>query len=136
ASSAQPGSFNAADRAAPQSPDFTETPAPGKSFGVAPMSFGNTASSGQQQRGALSGKIVFMNSGHGWTWDSTVTPPWRLQRPVLNSMNEDYGNLDQLNFFAAYCFNAGATVVSMRPLGHQTNEVILDTMSPAVTWTG
>lgn len=103
---------------------------------VSAQAFANTAPSAQQQRGALSGKIVFMNSGHGWTWDSNFSPPWRLQRPVLHSMNEDYGNLDQLNFFATYCFNAGATVVSMRPLGHQTNEVILDNVSTAVTWTG
>jgi len=27
--------------------------------------------SGQQPKGALSGKIVFMNSGHGWTFDPT-----------------------------------------------------------------
>jgi hypothetical protein len=51
-------------------------------------------------------------------------------------MNEDYGNLDQLNFFADYCFNAGATVVSMRPLGHQTNEIILDNDDAAVTFAG
>ena|ERR1051326_4308679 len=128
--------LNPADKPVAQSPDFAESPAKGTFYGPAPMSFGNTASSAQQQRGALSGKIVFMNSGHGWTWDSTLAPPWRLQRPILNSMNEDYGNLDQLNFFADYCFNAGATVVSFRPLGHQTNEVILDNTSPAVTWTG
>ena len=59
-----------------------------------------------QPVGALSGRIVFMNSGHGWTFETnTTTPYWRLQRSVaLNSMNEDYGNLDQLNFFANYCF--------------------------------
>jgi len=51
-------------------------------------------------------------------------------------MNEDYGNLDQLNFFAAYCFNAGATWFSFRPLGHQTNEVILDNDDAAVTFAG
>ena len=129
-------SFNPADQPAVQSPDFAESPAPGKNFGAMPKSFGNTASSAQQHRGALSGKIVYMNSGHGWTWDPGFTPPWRLQRPVLLSMNEDYGNLDQLNFFADYCFNAGATVVSFRPLGHQTNEVILDNTSPSVTWAG
>jgi len=95
--------------------------------------FAAFGSSVQQQQGALSGKIVFMNSGHGWTFDPTY---WRLQRGVLNEMNEDYGNLDQLNFFAQYCFNAGATVVSMRPLGHQTNEVILDNDSPGVTFAG
>lgn len=102
-----------------------------------PLAFGNTAPSAQQQPGALSGKIVFMNSGHGWMFETnTTTPYWRLQRGVGNEMNEDYGNLDQLNFFAAYCFNAGATVVSMRPLGHQTNEIILDNDHAAVTWAG
>ncbi len=124
------------DMAAILSPDWAEAKdAPSHFYGPAPApnSFGNTASSAQQQKGALSGRIVFMNSGHGWTFDPTY---WRLQRGVLNEMNEDYGNLDQLNFFAAYCFNAGATVASMRPLGHQTNEVILDNDDAAVTWTG
>src|SRR5262249_3755558 len=44
--------------------------------------------------------------------------------------------LDQLNFFATYCFNAGAVIASMRPLGHQTNEVVLDNDDPAVTFAG
>jgi hypothetical protein len=77
-----------------------------------------------------------MNSGHGWTHDTDFTPPWRLQRGVGNLMNEDYGNLDQLNFFATDCFNAGATVVSLRPLGHQTNEVVLDNDDAGVTFAG
>lgn len=51
-------------------------------------------------------------------------------------MNEDYGNLDQLNFFANYCFNAGAIIASMRPLGQQTNEVVLDNDDPAVSFAG
>ena len=51
-------------------------------------------------------------------------------------MNEDYGNVDQMNFFATYCFNAGAIVVPMRPLGNQTNEVVLDNDDAAVTFTG
>src|SRR5258708_2156746 len=60
-------SLNPADQPAPQSPDFAEAVVPGKYFGPVLKSFGNTAASAQQQRGALSGKIVFMNSGHGWT---------------------------------------------------------------------
>jgi hypothetical protein len=91
--------------------------------------------SARQPAGALSGRIVFMNSGHGWTWSTNNF--WYLQRPTaLNSMNEDYGNWDQLNLFAAYCFNAGAVVVSMRPLGQQTNEVVLDNVNAAVTFNG
>ncbi len=53
-------------------------------------------------------------------------------RGVLGEMNEDYGNLDQMTLFAFYCFNAGATVVPFRPVGHQTNEVVLDNDDPGV----
>ena len=118
-----------------RSPDWAEPlpPADARATPPQPISFGVFAPSAQPVPGALSGRIVFMNSGHGWTWNSTS---WGLQRPVLQEMNEDYGNLDQLNFFATYCFNAGATVVSMRPLGHQTNEVILDNDDATVTFAG
>lgn len=120
---------------ASKTPEVSEgyVPPPPKS-GLAEASlFGAFSPSSQQQPGVLSGKIVYMNSGHGWTFDPTF---WRLQRGVGNEMNEDYGNLDQLNFFAQYCFNAGATVVSMRPLGHQTNEVILDNDDAGVSFVG
>lgn len=86
-----------------------------------------------QPTGALSGRIVFTSGGHGWTAGASS---WYLQRPVLLEMNEDYGNLDQMNLFALYCFNAGATVVPMRPIGNQTNEVVLDNDDPGVTFNG
>ncbi len=126
---------SAAELAAAQTPEVSEgsVPPPLKSGLVESSLFAAFGASAQQQQGVLSGKIVFMNSGHGWTFDPTY---WRLQRGVGNEMNEDYGNLDQLNFFAQYCFNAGATVVSMRPLGHQTNEVILDNDDIGVTFAG
>ena len=75
-----------------------------------------------------------MSAGHGWTFNSSGF--WYTQRGVSFEMIEDYGNLDQMNFFAAYCLNAGATVVPFRPLGYQTNEVILDNDSAGVTYTG
>ncbi|MGI8906325.1 MAG: fibronectin type III domain-containing protein [Candidatus Sumerlaeaceae bacterium] len=89
---------------------------------------------GAQPAGALSGRTVFLGAGHGWTADGTGG--WFLQRPLLLSMCEDYGNIDQVNFLAAYLFNAGATVVCARPLGYQTNEVILNETSAAVSYTG
>ena len=120
------------------SPDETlEFLAPGKStkFPAPANAFGPIAPAATQPIGALSGRIVFMNCGHGWVYESGF--PWRLMRPTgLNEMNEDYGNVDQLNFFANYCFNAGAIVVPFRPIGHQTNEVVLDNDSPSVTWAG
>ena len=117
-------------------PEWSE-PVPAKStqqFPPVTPAFSPVVPSAHQPSGALSGRVVFMNSGHGWTW---YTNGWNLQRPVaLNSMNEDYGNLDQLNFFAAYCFNAGAIVASMRPLGQQTNEVVIDNVDAGVTFAG
>jgi hypothetical protein len=80
---------------------------------------------GRQPSGALSGRLVFTSGGHGWTHD-TSTSLWYTQRPLLFGMVEDFGNLDQINYFADYCFRAGATVVPFRPLGLQPVERILD----------
>ena len=118
-------------------PDGSEPPGAKASheFPLVPSAFGPVAPAARQPAGALTGRIVYMNSGHGWTW--STNNGWGLQRPAaLNAMNEDYGNLDQLNFFATYCFNAGAIVASMRPLGLQTNEVVLDNDDAGVAFAG
>jgi hypothetical protein len=73
--------------------------------------------------GALAGKVAYMNGGHGWTWGGTS---WATQRPEYQNMVEDFGTQDQITFYANYLINAGATVVPIRPLGHQLNEVIVD----------
>ena len=87
--------------------------------------------------GALSGRVVFIGAGHGWTYANTsANPRWFTQRGVANSMVEDYGNLDQMNLFADYLWRAGATVVPTRPVGFQTNEVVLDNTSAGVRFTG
>ena len=87
----------------------------------------------QQSTGALSGRIIFTCGGHGWTWNGST---WVTQRGVGQEMNEDSGNLDQMNFFVPYAFNAGATVVGLRPIGYQVNEVVLDNTSPGVKFSG
>jgi hypothetical protein len=94
---------------------------------------GPIAPAAGQPQGALSGRIVYMSAGHGWTQG---TSGWFLQRGITHEMNEDYGTLDQMNFFAQYIFNAGGTVVPFRPIGNQTNEVIVDNVSPGVVWSG
>src|SRR5688572_31222873 len=93
-----------------------------------------TAAPGQPS-GALSGRIVFTSGGHGWTYDNSADK-WFTQRGDSNDVVEDYGNLDQMNLFAAYCFNAGATVVAFRPIGYQPNEMVIDNTSPAVRFAG
>ncbi|MBI5864492.1 MAG: N-acetylmuramoyl-L-alanine amidase [Planctomycetes bacterium] len=94
---------------------------------------GPSGSAARQPVGALTGVTVYCSAGHGWTAGASA---WILQRPVLNSMCEDYGNLDQLNYFAAYAFNAGATVVPLRPVGWQPIEIVLDNDDPGVTYSG
>jgi hypothetical protein len=51
-------------------------------------------------------------------------------------MIESFGNQDQIAYYADYLLRAGATVVPMRPVGRQVNEVVLDNDLPAVTYSG
>jgi len=87
----------------------------------------------RQSPGSLSGRIVFTCAGHGWIWGREG---WITERGVGNEMNEDYGNLDQMNLFIPYAFNAGAAVVAFRPIGYQPNEVVLDNDSRGVKFSG
>jgi len=87
----------------------------------------------RQCAGSLAGRIVFTCAGHGWAWSGSH---WTTGRGVGQEMNEDYGNLDQMNFFIPYAFNSGATVVAFRPIGCQPNEVVLDNDSPGVKFSG
>ncbi len=124
----------------PPSPDWSSVDvpppesAPAQTAAVEPKAFGVIAPASRQPVGALTGRLVFMNCGHGWTYDPAFSPPWRLLRGTLQEMNEDYGNIDQLNMFALYCFNAGAVVIPCRALGFQTNEVVLDNDDPGVSF--
>jgi hypothetical protein len=93
----------------------------------------NFVGASRQSAGSLAGRVVFTSGGHGWTWGSKG---WYTQRGVGLEMNEDYGNLDQMNFFVPYAFNGGATVVAFRPVGQQTNEVVLDNDSHGVKFSG
>ncbi len=94
---------------------------------------GPTANAARQPAGALSGVTIYVSAGHGWT---AGTSSWFLQRPVTLGMCEDYGNIDVINYFSAFAFNAGATVVPLRPVGWQPIEIVLDNDDPGVTFNG
>lgn len=94
-----------------------------------------SASTSGMPSGALAGRIIFTYGGHGRTWDGSLNT-WRWQRGYTNSMMEDFGNVDGSDAYAYYCFNAGATVVSFRPIGYQNNEVIVDNTSPGFSRSG
>ncbi|MFM7207281.1 MAG: fibronectin type III domain-containing protein [Planctomycetaceae bacterium] len=90
---------------------------------------------GSQPAGTLAGKIVYTSAGHGWQW-SDVLNRYATDRGNLLSLVEDFGNQDQFTFYVDYLFRAGATVVPMRPVGRQPNEVVLDNDSADVVWNG
>ena len=88
-----------------------------------------------QPAGALSGVVVYCSAGHGFGANSNLTA-WIPERGLLYAVNEDMGNVDQLNRFAESAWKAGATVVPFRPVGYQTNEVVLDNMDTNATTRG
>jgi hypothetical protein len=91
---------------------------------------------GTQPHGGLSGKIVYTHGGHGYTAENEKDGSWSFQRGPGNGMIEDLGNIDQMAFLVEYLFRAGATVVPLRPVGYQTNEVLLDNTDASVTFVG
>jgi spore germination protein YaaH len=102
-----------------------------------PTVSGLPSADAEQPRGVLSGVTVFTSGGHGYTANNADTPTyWYTGRGNTHDVNEDTGNLDQLNFFAEEAWRMGATVVPMRPLGHQTNEVVLDNEDAGVSYAG
>jgi hypothetical protein len=87
----------------------------------------------QTYSGVLTGKVVFTSGGHGWQYNTTLGR-YATDRGENNEMVEDFGNQEQMTAFADYALRAGATVVPMRPVGRQINEVVLDNDSPGVTF--
>lgn len=88
---------------------------------------------GSQPSGALDDKIVYVHGGHGIEGQDGS---WGFQRPLLLDMVEDLGNQDQMSHYVEHLWNAGATVVPLRPVGQQVNEVVLDNDDLGVTFSG
>ena len=64
--------------------------------------------------GALTGKIVYLNAGHGWTAANQSGGAWTTQRGETFEIVEDL----------------------LRPIGDQIHEVVLDNDDPGVTFEG
>jgi hypothetical protein len=79
-------------------------------------------------QGALSGKTIYLNQGHGW-FDDIDFGRWRVQRGVVSNYGilEDFSNPETINLFTMpYLVNAGATVLTMREMDHQKNMIVID----------
>jgi N-acetylmuramoyl-L-alanine amidase len=105
-----------------------------------PLSAAGLVPVGTQPEGGLADKIVYLHAGHGYTADTAAgaSGDWSFQRSEVSGteMIEDLGNYDQATFLADYLFRAGATIVPLRPIGHQNNEVVLDNDDPGVSFVG
>ncbi|NJK32966.1 MAG: hypothetical protein HC927_11460 [Deltaproteobacteria bacterium] len=86
--------------------------------------------------GALTAKIVFLHAGHGWTARNTTDGSWYTQRPETFEIVEDLLNHDFHDFQAQALWNAGATIVPLRPIGKQTIERVVDNDDAGVQFTG
>ena len=87
-----------------------------------------------QPAGALSGKYVYVNPGHGWYKSGST---WKTQRGNNNNIVEDHGNADQVSFFMVqYLRNAGATVIPIRDVGPETEMHIIDNDDTQFTMSG
>ena len=87
-----------------------------------------------QISGALTGKGIIFNQGHGWLDD---TSGWRVQREKLLEQLEDYSTNEFISMYVVPLMqNAGAKVQSVRELDMQTNMVIVDNADAAYAETG
>ncbi len=63
--------------------------------------------------GALSGKKIAINPGHGWYYNES-TADWRWQRVYYYDIVEDLVNADIVRYLAVALQNQGATVIFVR----------------------
>jgi len=78
--------------------------------------------------GSLTGKTIYLNQGHGW-FDDVDFGRWRVQRGIVSDYGilEDFSNAEQINLYTVpYLINAGAVVLTVREMDHQTNMIIID----------
>jgi N-acetylmuramoyl-L-alanine amidase len=88
-----------------------------------------------QPPGALSGKRIVIDPGHGLYWHDTYG--WLYQRDPINGLHEDlHTNEIVMDFVRAHLEGAGARVLSTRSPSRQTTSVIVDETDPGYRETG
>ncbi|MCA9514592.1 MAG: N-acetylmuramoyl-L-alanine amidase, partial [Myxococcales bacterium] len=76
--------------------------------------------------GALSGKVVYVSAGHGFTWTETLGR-WATQRGNTNEVVEDLISAETIDqYLIQYLANAGATVFTVRERDMNPRRVIVD----------
>ncbi len=83
-------------------------------------------SAGARRTGALTGKVVYVSAGHGFTWDPGLER-WTTQRGNTNDIVEDLVSAETINqLLTTYLENAGAMVFTVRERDMNPEMVIVD----------
>lgn len=103
---------------------------PQKDFELPPSDNGHrdavVTAPGTRRRGALSGKVVYVSAGHGFTWDPALGR-WATQRGNTHDIVEDLVSAETINqLLTTYLENAGATVFTVRERDTNPDMVIVD----------
>jgi len=81
---------------------------------------------GARRTGALTGKVVYVSAGHGFTWDPSLGR-WATQRGNTHDIVEDLVSAETINqLLTTYLENAGATVFTVRERDMSRHMVIVD----------
>jgi len=81
---------------------------------------------GARRRGGLSGKVIYVSAGHGFTWDPAIDR-WTTQRGNTWNIVEDLVSAEAIDqLLTTYLENAGATVFTVRERDMNPSMVIVD----------
>ncbi len=88
------------------------------------------------RQGALTGRVVYVSAGHGFTWNASLNA-WRTQRGNTNDIVEDLVSTETVaQFLIPMLLNAGAVVFPVREPDLQTEMVVVDNADPGYSEQG
>lgn len=85
----------------------------------------STPTASFKEQGALTGKVIYLSAGHGFTWVDGLG--WRTQRGNTNGIVEDLVSTESIHqYLVPMLLNAGAQVITVREADLNTNLVVVD----------
>jgi hypothetical protein len=94
----------------------------------------STPTASFKEQGALTGKVIYLSAGHGFTWVDGLG--WRTQRGNTNNIVEDLVSTESIHqYLVPMLLNAGAQVVTVREADLNTNLVIVPPRFPPTATT-
>jgi N-acetylmuramoyl-L-alanine amidase len=95
----------------------------------------STSTANLNGAGALTGKVIYLSAGHGFTW--TTNSVWTTQRPTTNEIIEDLVSTETVHqYLVPILLNAGAQIVTVREPDLNTKMVIVDDGTSGYVETG